>query len=768
MYIGKLNDKIENITFDCKKKATNLPICCLKEGNPFKQELLHIEWSKLTTDGIDLSVSLPDYYYIASIVIQIQDACNPTGFALYTNDGLVLLSKFSAQTNSTLNEKEILLTADRRMNTFLIQIDADYTDILIDSIEIYGAVFEGEQVFPVADNIVLKNGSFLLKDRIPVSVKTDSAIAAFSVLKEKLQEEIAVELFQSLSGEIIFEQEKAIKANGYKICVTEDKIVINASDKRGFVQGAETILKLLTGNEIPSCEIEDEPFCEFRGVHLFLPAEDQMDFTKRLIKYLLSPMGYNFIILQFSAGMVLDNHPEINASFLQAIEKSSKGEWPQFPHDGVAGGKLVSKESVREFVAYARSYGIEIIPEIQSLGHVQYLTLSHPEIAEVAEENDNRVVDLRVEDARPEEFYKHSYCPSNPKTYELLFEVADEIIEVVQPVEYVHMGHDEVYQIGICPLCKHRDPADIFVEDISKIYNYLKSKSLKMMIWSDMLQPVTRNNAYKVIHKIPKDIMLLDFIWYFHMDDELEDNLLQQGFEVMVGNLYSSHYPRYEKRIRKEGMRGGQLSAWVKTAEYEMGREGKLYDLLYTAQMLWSEKYDDRLRYVYDRLIRGFLPQLRADIRKRYTPSQNKKASIKELDAGNVSDCFESLIFEHYTNSYYRRQPWVDLCKIAEYEVCYEDSCVITVPVTYGGNIGYRYRKQNQPLSGEFYRHNGYSSSWFVDSYAVEDAYGKESTVYCYEWINPCPEKKIFAIHLKSVDDAETTVTLYSVKGVKI
>ena len=571
MYIGELNKRMKSVTFCCTKKETNILIPCLKRGDPFQNKQLHIEWSELTTDGVDITVKLPDNYYIGSVAIHIQDGCNPSAFALYTKEKKILLSQYHAETGCTITKKETVLTADRTMNEFVIQVDADFTDILIDRITIYGAIFEEESVYPVLDDFTSKPGEFVLKNNTAtVCVKTQNAVAGFSVLKEKVFEKTGIDLSQSPLGAITFEQDDTIKSNGYLISVTENRILIKSSDKRGFVQGTETLVKLLSGSKIPCCEIKDEPFCDFRGVHLFLPAEGEMDFAKRLIKYLLSPMGYNFIILQFSAGMVLDNHPEINASFLQAIEKSSKGEWPQFPHDGVAGGKLVSKQSVREFVAYARFYGIEIIPEIQSLGHVQYLTLSHPEIAEVAEENNNQVVDLRIEDARPVEFYKHSYCPSNPKTYKLLFEVADEIIEVVQPVEYVHMGHDEVYQIGICPLCKHRDLADIFAEDVNKIYNYLKAKNLKMMIWSDMLQPVTRNNVYKAIHKIPKDIMLLDFIWYFHMDDELEDNLIHQGFEVMVGNLYSSHYPRYEKRIRKKGMRGGQLSAWIKTAEYEM------------------------------------------------------------------------------------------------------------------------------------------------------------------------------------------------------
>jgi len=42
---------------------------------------------------------------------------------------------------------------------------------------------------------------------------------------------------------------------------------------------------------------------------------------------------------------------------------------------------VVEKKDVRDFVDYIKSFGIEAIPEIQSLGHVQYLTQAYPEIA---------------------------------------------------------------------------------------------------------------------------------------------------------------------------------------------------------------------------------------------------------------------------------------------------------------------------------------------------------------------------------------------------
>jgi len=140
----------------------------------------------------------------------------------------------------------------------------------------------------------------------------------------------------------------------------------------------------------------------------------------------------------------------------------------------------------------------------------------------------------------------------NEKSYEIIYDLIDEIVEVVKPERYVHMGHDEIYEIGLCPRCKDKDHSDLYAKHVTRMHDYLKKKGLGMMIWSDMLQPTERYLTPPAITKIPKDIVMLDFIWYFHFDIDMEDHILPHGFNVIMGNMYSSHYPRFESRIAKK------------------------------------------------------------------------------------------------------------------------------------------------------------------------------------------------------------------------
>ena len=781
MFIGVLNQKYKSI--ECKYFKKNLKKIpkAFSDGNPFLGEPLQIRFDELTSNGIDLFVKLSDTFYINNVVVHFGEKSAPYGVALYDIEKNKCYCEYRGETGLGITKREVVLSAERELNEFVIEFDSDFSHVNVDRIDIYGADFEGEKLLPIPAEFKANGGEISAELLSTVSFDTEDGEAAFCVFSEKAERLFGFSCEANENAFLRFLYDANEKKNGYSLCVESDNVTVSASDRKGMVQGAETLIKLISNGKLPLCTISDSPFCEFRGVHLFLPAEEEMDYTKRLIRDILSPMGYNFIILQFSAGMVLDKHPEINQGFLKAMEMSSRGEWPGFPHGGVGGGKLVSKESVRDLVAYSREYGIEVVPEIQSLGHVQYMTVSHPEIAEIPDEEENEVIDERVADVRPKKFYHHSACPSNPKTYELLFDICDEIIEVVQPREYVHMGHDEVYEIGVCPICKHKDPAELLAYDLNLIYDYLKAKGLKMMIWADMLQNCTKYSTFSAIDHIPKDILLLDFIWYFHRTKDIENFLLEKGFDVLFGNMYSSHFPRYESRIRKDGIRGGQLSAWVKTAEYDMGREGKLYDFIYTGLMLWSEQYSSNNRYSYDRIISEQLPKIRSLIQDVSYPSletDSERVAIKDSDIFCmesfddesefiVNESYRSLVFKHACSDYLRRLCWVPNEKVASYRICYEDGSLEEIPLCYGDNICHWDRRQNEPFSANYYRHNGYCATWFVDSERVMTQGGKEGTVYSYEWINPHPDKKIEKIVLDTVDDIDTGILVHQIFGVK-
>jgi hypothetical protein len=303
-----------------------------------------------------------------------------------------------------------------------------------------------------------------------------------------------------------------------------------------------------------------------------------------------------------------------------------------------------------------------------------------------------------------------------------------------------------------------------------------------MMMWADMLQSASAYKTPAALTRIPKDIVLLDFIWYFHLDKDIEDNLLREGFQVMFGNLYSSHFPRYESRAVKNGIIGAQTSTWVACSEEALSREGKFYDLLLTAQMMWSAGYSSHYRFSYDRIIRQHMPHLRAKLQDVVYPSTQPTARqviLAEHSAGYplvevpsatefaADSVFNSLIFEHSTIKKLARIPWIALEEVGQYLVEYEDGETVTIPLTYGGNICHWNRRQNEPFPHSYYRHNGYCGTYHSDGIESRTPQGDPVCVYRYEWINPRKDIPIRRVLLRHSGKYGPVVFLHKLIGIR-
>ncbi|MDY7011415.1 MAG: family 20 glycosylhydrolase, partial [Planctomycetota bacterium] len=234
--------------------------------------------------------------------------------------------------------------------------------------------------------------------------------------------------------------------------------------------------------------------------------------------------------------------------------------------------------------------------------------------------------------------YPDAYCPLHPDSHKIIFDMIDEVIEVFQPERYIEMGHDEVYTLGVCDRCKDKDRAELYALDVNKIYDYLKSKGLGMMIWSDMIQDFRPYGVPDAIDMIPKDIVMMDFVWYFATDRDIETRLLDHGFKVIMGNFYSSHYTRFTSRSAREGLIGAEVSTWGHADEETFGRKGKLYDFIFSSNMMWSEHYADELRWVMDRKIAELMPVLRWQISDDRLPAPvDKAAKYQPIDLSGAT-----------------------------------------------------------------------------------------------------------------------------------
>jgi hypothetical protein len=877
MYLGRLNDPGSYVTGTGRffRRGVLVPLLPDLDGapvaasHPFPASSLYQggakqgwKWTTVLDVGIDFDLALKAPCFLDRVVLT-QGAGSAVACVEVLVEGedgrLSPAGILKAGEGGTLEDSRLVVPLGVPVRHLVIRLHTLFKNLVVEQVELFGAsgpeftapksdpssldsiLQKGIPVYPPPASMKIGKGIALqtraLREIHVSTEASDDTLFAAKLFSEKLLTETGLRvpvrtggspgktkdaLILGKRGELAALDAKAAPgvAEGYALIAEKGAVWLSAVDRRGLVYGVEALLSMLRRGPVPACTIEDRPRMAWRGVHFGLPPKEEIPFVKRLIRHLLVPMRYNTIFLEIAAGMRFDSHPEINEKWIEANEKAARGEWPPVPHGNmIAGGSCLTKAEVRDLVAYARGYGIEVIPEVQSLSHVQFLTMTYPEIAEVAAvEKDEGAVDLHKADAKPPEKYPHCYCPSHEKSYEIIQDLIDEIVEVVRPERYVHMGHDEVYVIGVCPRCLGKDPADLFALHVNRIHGYLAKKGLGMMIWADMLQPDTAYKTPPAISKITKDIVLLDFIWYFHFGKDLEDNLLPHGFKVISGNMYSSHFPRYESRLVKPGMVGAQVSTWLREDEYTLGFEGKLYDFLYSANMLWSATYRGELRLLWDRVITGFLPGIRERVRGIDFPSLSPgrrcapitlrgsnslpegfpaeilspglrdlrgipfrlgahRAVIgKKARAAGMANAFtiplkgrfDSLVFLHACGGNAERIPWQALKRVASYRVEYGDGRKVEIPVEYGGNIGPWNRRHGEPMPQAFYRHQGYLATWLADPFLrAKTAFGGDVCLYGFEWINPRPSVPILKFHLRAEDDSDSAVHLFGVTGIQ-
>ncbi|MEP7259096.1 MAG: beta-N-acetylhexosaminidase, partial [Flavitalea sp.] len=341
-------------------------------------------------------------------------------------------------------------------------------------------------------------------------------------------------------------------AEGYVLEVKANSIVIGGSDNAGAFYGLQSLRQLIdagNGTTIQGIKVRDWPNLPVRAIRLYVPGPQNMAFFKRFMKNFMSLYKFNKVVMEFNC-MRLDKHPEVNTGWelfarYMTYTRSTEtlgihGETKNSTHYDAGDGFIIEKEAVKDIVKYANENFIEVIPEIPSLSHSYYLLANHPELAEYPGDN-----------------WPDTYCPSNPNSYKLLFDVYDEYIDVIKP-KMIHIGHDEWRgaPIGVCPRCKDKDYSVLYANDVNKIHSYLAAKGIKTAMWGDFFvekvrgagpqdKVATTGMKYQlpgalppslVKKSIPKDILV--FNWFWDGEDNVNDKQLNDwGFTQFYGNL---------------------------------------------------------------------------------------------------------------------------------------------------------------------------------------------------------------------------------------
>ena len=360
---------------------------------------------------------------------------------------------------------------------------------------------------------------------------------------------------------------------GYVLNVRKCCVTIAANDAAGLWYGFQTLVNLKNaGKEIPAGEIRDWPTVKYRGIHVDLKGY-QPKFPKLLEMCRL--------MAQYKINAVL-------------LEVEDKYEFACAPGVGVEGA--YTHDQFRELSRVCKALHIEMIPKLQSLGHVDYI-LKHEAYAHLRENN-----------------HPFQFCPRNEEASALWKAMALELIDCFQEHDYFHIGSDETANLGECPVCSQYTKAESYVHCVQKCIDTVIECGKKPIMWEDILRNAHHNlsdDEVETTWSLGRKCILNYWAYGYGTGDENETlpylpKYLENDMEVwgasaffgasnMIENLpplkaRTANVRAWTRTAKENGLEGVIATGWTKFRSADPPAESpdaSWMTLIYTAESTW-------------------------------------------------------------------------------------------------------------------------------------------------------------------------------------
>ncbi|MCP4246498.1 MAG: family 20 glycosylhydrolase [bacterium] len=307
----------------------------------------------------------------------------------------------------------------------------------------------------------------------------------------------------------------SLPEGGYELSVSVEGIEMRAADASGFRHAVQTLKQLLARTScgrviVRGAQIRDWPSLKFRGVHLFTGGQGA-ELHGRLFRDVLAACKMNRVVLE-AEYVEWESHPEIH-----------------HPEYGMPKGE------VRQLLKLADELGLEVIPLVMSLGHCQWIFETGHNL-DIAEDPDA----------------KWAYCVTNPKTYEFIYDIYSEAVELFQPSVF-HIGHDEFHHRGRVPFRESSKPytvEELFTMDTLRHHQWFADRGIRMMMWGDMLlgkeegpdacHAASIESAKALRQKLPKDVLVADWHYVAAAPEKFTnlDAFRSAGYDTVAATWY--------------------------------------------------------------------------------------------------------------------------------------------------------------------------------------------------------------------------------------
>ena len=230
----------------------------------------------------------------------------------------------------------------------------------------------------------------------------------------------------------------------YKITIGENGVRLTGASENAIMHGLRTIQNLIITNDgLVYGEIVDYPNVAERRVHVDCARKYiSKDWFIRQIRE-MSYMKMNALQIHFSENMGFRIECETDPS--------------------IVSDQYLTKTEVREILAEAKKYGINVIPSFDSPGHVDQILKAHPEYGQVNTSGNH---------------YKSGLDVTNPEAIAYIRSLYDEYMDLFEGCTDFHIGGDEYMEF---------DRAPFTTEYKSVLNSYAVKKYGQGYIWKDVI-----------------------------------------------------------------------------------------------------------------------------------------------------------------------------------------------------------------------------------------------------------------------------------------
>ena len=271
-----------------------------------------------------------------------------------------------------------------------------------------------------------------------------------------------------LLGGAKLEWTAAMNAEGYAIVSSDAHLTVIARSAAGMFYGVQTVKQLVDGEGAAATlhlvDVRDWPAMRYRGFHddLSRGPMPTLEFQKYQIRTLAA---YKI---------------NVYSPYFENTLYYSANPVPAPP------GGAMTRAQVKELVAYAAHYHIDVIPEQEAFGHLHHI-LKYDLYSDLAETP-----------------HGHVLAPGQPGSMALIKQMFWQI-DSQFPSKFVHLGADETVELGkgqTRDLVKAVGLGPVYLGFLKSIDSTLKPLHKRLLFWGDIA-----SGSPELVKTLPKDMI---------------------------------------------------------------------------------------------------------------------------------------------------------------------------------------------------------------------------------------------------------------------